>query len=266
TDHIPADWAAAANRMDEVWVPSAFNRETFQRSGVTKPLHVVPLGINPDYFNTGINSYRLGEMFTFLSVFEWGERKAPEILLKAFNEEFKSSDDAVLICKISNSDGDIDIAAQVRNFNLKPGGGRVVFSLNEIIPTYQLGSLYRSADCFVLPTRGEGWGMPMLEAMACGLPVIATNWGSHCDFMNEGNSYLLDVEKLIPAVAKCPYYKGFNWAEPSREHLRALLRRVYENRAEAREKGARAAADAHGRWTWDHSAQKVIARLKEIGS
>lgn len=265
TDRIPADWAAAANRMNEVWVPSTFNQRTFLESGVTKPIHVIPLGINPDYFNPAINSYRLGDIFTFLSVFEWGERKAPEILLKAFNDEFKNDEDAVLICKMFNSDGSVDITSQVRKLNLKPAGGRIVFSLNEIIPTYQLGSLYRSADCFVLPTRGEGWGMPMLEAMACGLPVIATDWGSHCDFMDEGNSYPLRVEKMVPAIAKCPYYTGFNWAEPSYEHLRALMRHVYENREEAREKGARAALDAHARWTWEHSAQKIIARLKEIG-
>lgn len=265
TDHIPDAWAAAANRMDEVWVPSSFNEETFRRSGVTKPIHVIPLGINPDYFNPSINAYRLGEMFTFLSVFEWGERKAPTILLKAFNDEFKSSDEVVLVCKISNSDGDIDIAREVRNLNLKPEGGRVVFSLNEIIPSYQLGALYRSADCFVLPTRGEGWGMPMLEAMACGLPVIATNWGSHCDFMNEENSYPLHVDRLVPAIAKCPYYAGFKWAEPSIGHLRELMRRVYENRDEARAKGQRAALDARENWTWEQSAQKIIARLKAIG-
>jgi len=265
TDRIPADWAAAANRMDEVWVPSEFNRETFRASGVTKPIHVIPLGINPDYFNPAINACRIGDMFTFLSIFEWGERKAPEILLKAFNDEFKSGEDAVLICKISNSDGDVDIASQVRDLKLNPGGGRIVFSLNEIIPTYQLGSLYRGADCFVLPTRGEGWGMPMLEAMACGLPVIATDWSSHRDFMNDGNSYLVKVEKMVPAEAKCPYYKGFQWAQPSHEHLRTLMRHVYEHRDEARAKGARAAGEAHAKWTWRHGAEKIIARLNEIG-
>lgn len=264
TDHIPAEWAAAANRMDEVWVPSAFNVETFQRSGVTKPIHVIPLGVDPDYFNPGIASWRLGDMFTFLSIFEWGERKCPEVLIKAFSDEFKHDEDAVLICKVSNSDGEVNVAAQVAALGLKPGGGRVVFSLNEIIPTYQLGALYRSADCFVLPSRGEGWGMPILEAMACGLPVIATDWSSHRDFMNSGNAYPLQVEKLVPAVAKCPYYKGFQWAQPSYGHLRQLLRHVYENRDEARAKGVRAALEARERWTWKHAAQKIIGRLEAI--
>ena len=66
---------------------------------------------------------------------------------------------------------------------LDPEGGRIHLSLNQEVPTYQLGVLYRSSDCFVLPTRGEGWGLPIIEAMACGVPVIATSWSAQCDFM-----------------------------------------------------------------------------------
>jgi GT2 family glycosyltransferase len=266
TDHIPAAWVAAANRMDEVWVPSSFNAETFRNSGVKRPIHVIPLGIDPDYFNPSITSYRLGDLFTFLSVFEWGERKAPEILLKAFNDEFKHDEDVALVCKTNNSDPGVNVATQVRRMKLKATGGRIIFSLNELIPTAQLPALYRSADCFVLSTRGEGWGMPVLEAMACGLPVIATDWSSHCDFMNEENAYPVRVERLVFAEAKCPYYKGFKWAEPSYEHLRAQMRHVYENREEARAKGARAAIEARERWTWNHGAKKIIGRLQAIGA
>lgn len=74
---------------------------------------------------------------------------------------------------------------------------------------YDMATLYRSADCFVISTRGEGWGMPILEAMACGLPAIATNWSSQVDFFNETNGYPVDVASLIDAKAKCPYYEGF---------------------------------------------------------
>ncbi|HZJ46241.1 MAG TPA: glycosyltransferase, partial [Pyrinomonadaceae bacterium] len=206
-DGLPASWVQSANMMDEVWTPSTFNRETFKRSGVTKPIHVIPLGVNPAYFNPGIKGYRIDGPFTFLTMFEWGERKAPEILLKAFNDEFGSSEDVVLICKAYNQDPAVHIPAQVRNYYLKDSGGRIVFSINEVVPSYQLGSIYRSVDCFVLASRGEGWGLPILEAMACGLPVIATNWSAQCDFISNDTAYLLDVERLRPAEAKCPYYE-----------------------------------------------------------
>lgn len=47
--------------------------------------------------------------------------------------------------------------------------------LPEGLPNEQMPSLYRAADVFVLPSRGEGWGRPHVEAMACGIPIIATN-------------------------------------------------------------------------------------------
>ena len=106
--------------------------------------------------------------------------------------------------------------------------------------------------------------MPILEAMACGLPVIATDWSAQCDFMNHGNAYPIQVERIVPAEAKCPYYKGFGWAQPSYEHLRALLRQVFENPGEARAKGMRAAEEVRAKWTWEHSARKIIARLDAI--
>jgi glycosyltransferase involved in cell wall biosynthesis len=197
-------------------------------------------------------------------MFEWGERKAPEILLKAFNDEFGSSEDVVLICKTYNQDPAVHIPAQVRNYYLKDSGGRIVFSINEVVPSYQLGSIYRSVDCFVLASRGEGWGLPILEAMACGLPVIATNWSAQSDFISNDTAYLLDVERLRPAEAKCPYYEGFNWADPSYEHLRSLMRHVFENRDEAKTLGVRASAEVLTKWTWEQSVKKIIARLDEL--
>jgi hypothetical protein len=265
TTQIPSEWVRQANLMDEVWVPSTFNLRTFQNSGVKRPIHVIPLGVDTNYFNPGIVGHPINDVFSFLSVFEWGERKAPEIMLKAFNDEFRANEPVVLICKTLNNDAGVDLSSQVEKLRLRRSGGRIVFSVNEVVPTYQLGVLYRSADCFVLATRGEGWGMPILEAMACGLPVIATNWSAHCDFMHEDNAFPVEVEKLVPAEAKCPYYKGFQWAQPSYEHLRQQMRYVFEHQDEAREKGLRAASEMQSNWTWGHSAEKIIARLEELG-
>ena len=82
--------------------------------------------------------------------------------------------------------------------------------------------------------------------------------------MHQGIAYPLRIRKTIPAVAKCPYYEGFRWADPDPEHLRALLREVYENRDEARRRGAAAAREMAERWTWDHVAGKILARLEEL--
>lgn len=266
TDRMPAEWVRKARLMDEIWVPSHFNAQTFRDSGLDKPIYVVPLGVDPDHFNPGILRSPLNGMYTFLSIFEWGERKAPELLLRAFNEEFRADEPVLLVAKVLNVDPGVDVEREIANLALNPNGGRIHVSLNQVVPTHQLGVLYRSADCFVLTTRGEGWGMPVIEAMACGVPVIATDWSAHRDFMNARNAYPLPVAALVPAVAKCPYYRGFRWAEPSYPDLKRLMRHVFLHQEEARLKGEIASREVRENWSWNQAARKIITRLDAIRS
>lgn len=260
---LPSKWVEGCNRMDEVWVPASFNVETFRRSGVTVPIHVMPLGVDIDYYHPRITGFRPSSRFTFLSVFEWGERKAPEVLLRAFAQEFKQAEDVLLILSIFNRDPTVDVEVEVRKLSLRPSAP-IAILVNPELATYQMGSLYRSADCFVLPSRGEGWGMTALEAMACGLPVIATGWGGPADFLHDDVGYPLDWS-LVPAQARCPYYAGFEWAEPDFEHLRFLMRQVVDDPALAALKGQAAALEVAARYSWDDAARRVRERLLALG-
>ena len=266
-DGFPPDWVRQANQMDEVWVPTEFNRRGFLASGVKRPLHVVQLGVDGNYFHPGIRAYPnpAGE-FVFLSIFEWGERKDPWLLLRTFNETFSAGEPVRLLCKVINRDGGLSLKQEIRKLRLKESGGKISWLFNLEFPHYQLGALYRSADCFVAVSRGEGWNMPLMEAMACGLPAIATDWGAHTEFLHEGIAYPLRCRGTVPAVAKCPYYAGFSWANPDPDHLRHLLREVYESRDEARRRGQAAAAEIASRWTWQNTARKIVARLEAIGA
>lgn len=266
-DGFPKEWVRQANEMDEVWVPTDFNRRGFLESGLRRPISVIPLGVDVNYFHPEIRGHPnpLGE-FVFLSNFEWGERKEPWMLLKVFNETFSSRESVRLLCKIINRDPSVHVVDEIRKLALKESGGKISFLFNREFPYYQLGSFYKSADVYVSAGRGEGWDMPLMEAMACGLPSIATDWGAHKDFVHEGNSYPLQIRRTVPAVAKCPYYEGFSWADPDPDHLRFLLREIYENQDEARGRGAVAAREMATSWTWDHSAARIAARLEALSA
>ncbi|HWW59837.1 MAG TPA: glycosyltransferase [Thermoanaerobaculia bacterium] len=264
-DGFPADWVRQANAMDEVWTPTEFGRDALLASGVKRPISVIPLGVDPDHFHPAVHRIpnRSGD-FVFFTNLEWGERKYPELLLRVFNATFRRQDDAILVCKIINRDPAVDLRNRIRSLHLDEDGGRIYFIHNKELPHYQLATLYRSADCFVTTSRGEGWGLPLLEAMACGIPAIATDWGAHQAVLDPADTYPLRIRGTIPAISNCPYYDGFSWADPDGEHLAELLRHVYENRGEAAARGARAAARVRTTLTWSHSAKAILERLRAV--
>ena len=264
---FPYEWVRQAQKMDEVWVPSSFAREAFLSCGLTKPIYTIPLGIDTEIFRPeGDRLESPNDEYVFLAVFEWGERKEPEMILKTFNSAFSASEDVRLVVKIMNTDPQVNLSERVAALNLDSKGGRIDFIVNREFAREDLPLLYRSADCFLSPSKGEGWNMPLMEAMACGLPSIATDWSAQTEFFNSSNGYPIQVEKVEPARAKCPYYEGFYWAKPDKEHFRYLMRYVFENRKEARAKGLTAAKDVAENWTWENAARQIRDRLSDITS
>ena len=97
---------------------------------------------------------------------------------------------------------------------------------------FELAQLFRGADAFVLPTRGEGWGLPTMQAMSMGLPVISTNWGGSVDFTTKETSYLIELDGVEEVPKDSPYgwREGKKWAIPSQSHLEELMMTVYQVR------------------------------------
>ncbi len=261
---FPDEWVRQANQMDEVWVPASFNVEGLRRCGMRRTVRVMPLGVDVDHFHPRVKPLKLPYGFVFLTVLEWGERKSCDTILSIFNDEVRRSEDVVLICKVMNRDGSVDLHSEIAKLRLKRSGGRIRLLLNYQVPHYQMAALYRTANCVLFPSHGEGWNMPAVEAMACGCPVIATAWGAHLDYMTDSNSLLLRNKGCVPAVAKCPYYAGFEWAEPDPEHLRHLIRYAIEHPNEIGRVGRRASEDIRSRYSWRQSADRIRDRLQAL--
>jgi glycosyltransferase involved in cell wall biosynthesis len=273
TDRIPDGWKERCNALDEVWVASEFNRETFTASGVDpRKLRVLHAGVDTDLFRPGVQPLNLPHRrrFNFLSVFDLQPRKGSDLLLRAYLTEFKPDDDVALVLKISqHSDPQMDPEAQLAYFIEHEVGLRLeetppVILLNGYLTQAEMAGLYAAADAFVLPTHGEGYGRPLLEAMSCELPVIATAWGGQMDFMTSDNSYLLDSEGLVPASVEEEIFAGHLWAQPSVDHLRQLMREVVSRPEEARRHGQRARQDMVANWDWSVVAPRWVNEFRRL--
>ncbi len=261
SDSLPDGWADRCQAMDEVWVPSHFSRKTFAAAGVDEGrLRVMHEGVDTNLFQPGVKPLKIPQTrgFNFLAVSDWIQRKGFDVLLRAYLTEFKPDEDVALILKIYTiNDPFADPEARLlyfveREVGLKLEQSPPIILLNGFIPNADMPRLYAAADAFVLPSRGEGFGRPYIEALACERAVLATRWSAQLDFLHDGNSYLIEPEGIVPVPADVDgeYYAGHHWAEPSVDHLRQLMRQVFSHPEEARQRAARGRAELVERWDW----------------
>jgi glycosyltransferase involved in cell wall biosynthesis len=125
--------------------------------------------------------------------------------------------------------------------------------------------LLRRMDAFVLPSRGEGFGLCGLEAMATGLPLIATAWSGPVEYLDPADSFPLEyrLSEAGGAASNHVRYHGL-WAEPDVQHLRYLMRWLFEHPGEARRRGRLAADRVRRDWSWEGPARQICRDLDEV--
>jgi hypothetical protein len=234
-DKICDRWVRACNRMDEVWVPTQMNKEAFVASGVNVRVRVVPLGIDTSQFRPTFLPMVAHDDFKFRFVASgyWQLRKRWDLLLIAFAEEFGEQKDVGLICKTVSEQGPEEVTSQVHSWV----GHRIddqVAVIEGGFPWWEYVGILRACHAFVLPTSGEGWGCPPVQALACGLPVIVTDCQGPGEVLRgEAGEPLPGVRfvaaELAPTGVQHEYYEGSNWWVPDVADLRAAMREVYEN-------------------------------------
>jgi glycosyltransferase involved in cell wall biosynthesis len=258
TTTLPADKVAILQTMDEVWTPSLWGRQILIDNQINAAkVGVVPEGVDVECFLRWPETNDSRRPFRFLCVGKWEQRKGVEDLINAFCDCFQRDEPVELVLHCFNPYlPGFDLEAHIRRC-VPLNGPKIIASH----PTDQSGMirLYNSCDAFVLPTRAEGWGLPITEAMACELPVIVTEYSAPLEYLSPAFAYLIPVEKLVSAHD--PHFFSASefglWALPDFLSLRRLLRHVFESPAEAREKGRRARAEVCRQWTWDHAVRKA---------
>lgn len=244
TDKCNPEWVSAVNKMSVVIVPSEHVKQTLTSSGnVTTPVHVIG-----EWFIPEILTHRdplplnLKTNFNFLIVSQMtaqnssDDRKNILDTLKWMLDVFKDDKDVGIILKTNFGRGTkIDkrfTQDNVEKFIAQNRKGLFpkIYLLHGTMSSEEIARLYRhpSIKCYVNLTRGEGFGLPILEAAVAELPVIATNWSAHLDFMKLGKFVAIDYTLIdIPAskIDNNIFVTGTKWAQPLEADFKKRLQK-----------------------------------------
>ena len=272
TSVLPKDWPELCNQMDEIWVPSTWNVKVFKDSGVKKPIICIPHVVECEDIS-GIQPFdQKGENYWFYSIFQWTARKNPFALLMAYFTEFWNTDNVILAIKTYRKNTTSGEKQIIKNDieNIKrilglPKYPPVLFYSN-LMTSEEMKKLHKTGDCFVLPSKGEGWGIPFAEAMSFGNPVVGPNYGGNIDFMNETNSFLIEThEEPVHGMVWMPHYTGLmTWGNPDIMDLRKIMRYVFENKEEARKIGQKGKETIKDECNKEVIGRLMINRLNQI--
>jgi glycosyltransferase involved in cell wall biosynthesis len=240
---------------------SGFCRSVLAQLGLPEhDCHVVPLGYSPEILEEG-PPQRRESRFRFLTVTNSHDlgRYNTDAVIEAFDAAFEPGEDVALVVKdYGAASGD----ATLRGRLARRGGGPRVDYLTEFTGKRELIRLYKSSDAFVSAHRGEGFAMKILDAMACGLPVITPLFGGPTEYCTAENC--LPVAFSLVPMGDCLDTRSLRitndplWAEADVESLRRQMRYAYDRREESSAVGARGRDEVVGRYTWEQAARTLI--------
>lgn len=245
SDQMGRQWVTNCNRLDYILVPNEFQKKAFEKSGISKPVIVIPHGTETEKFPYFERPKR--DIFTFGIVGWLNERKGVFDVIKAFSSEFDSSEPVKLVLKTSN------MAFGYYRYFTDPR----ITTIRSLITPGELNELYRSFDCFVFPSRAEGVGQPPREAMATGLPVITTNYSGLEELCDPKICYPLQPIRFETGVNPQNLEQPGKWAKIDVRELMYQMRYVYEHQEEARQKGKKAAQWIRDKFSWINCAYKL---------
>jgi glycosyltransferase involved in cell wall biosynthesis len=269
---VPRAWVGPIlAAVDEVWVPSRSVLRAFVSSGVPEDrLAVVPNGADPELFRPGLCPLPLPTAKGVKLLFVGGTipRKGFDVLLAAYRRAFTAADDVALVVKEMGAGTFYrgqTAEKMIAEHRADPAAPEVVF-LTEDLGGRDLARLYAACDALVHPYRGEGFGLPVLEAMASARPVVVTSGGPTDEFVPPSAgwrvparlAYFAEEKVGDLATAGRPW-----WLEPDPDALAAALREVVRDAAGRERRGAAARRAALG-WTWARTAAAVEDRVRVL--
>ncbi len=224
---FPLEWIESFNEhLQGMTCLSRHVEKIMGDHGVTVPMSVSGCGVDHWVRIASDKTYQIkAKSFRFLHVSSCFPRKGADLLLKAYGRMFTSADDVTLVIKTFPNPHN-EIHQWLADARSEQGHFPDVLIIEEDMSDPQLKSLYEQCHAMVAPSRAEGFGLPMAEAMLSGLAVITTGWGGQVDFCNKDTAWLVDYS-FVPARTHFGLFNSV-WAEPDIEHLAQIMRVVYD--------------------------------------
>jgi glycosyltransferase involved in cell wall biosynthesis len=243
TSKLPLKWVNDINLVDEVWVPSNFNKQSFIDSGVKVEIKVVPHIWHPQklFKKSNIKIYDFckneipNDRFTFYSIGELNFRKGIEDLVEVFNKLNEKYRDTQLILKLHYKDHSRKnkeyCISKIRELTDKIGIS--IFVIFENLTNQQILSLHSFGDCYVSLNKGEGFGLTIFDAFNYGKKVITTGYGGQIDFLGTDYSGLVNykIDKVSGMESfSTNYLSDQEWAYPDLDHAYDLMENCYKDK------------------------------------
>jgi glycosyltransferase involved in cell wall biosynthesis len=255
----------------ELWLPSAWGYATAITNGIdANKMRIVQEGVDPYTFHP--YNKPTPKDFRFLLIGKYESRKSIDETIDAFAAEFSDAENVHLIIK-SDFFKDGDIKHQQLSDKISATGSKNIHLYWGHADLESIAQLYRSSSVFVFPTKAEGWGLPIIEAAACGLPIITTEYSAHTEFLSDITSSTLFVDyKIQPIDCEdyCKFYPAADgdygsWAVPEIDSIRHCMRQAYTNHEALSKKALVNSDKIRSKWSWFNSAQKVLKTLENRG-
>lgn len=277
---FPERWVAKINKeCDQLWVHSRWVRAQAIAGGVEpRRVRVLPLGIDPHIYKPQGAVYPLAtkKHFKFLFVGATVLRKGIDLLLDAYGKTFTRADDVCLVIKDHGDDvfyKGISYRDEIAKWQRKPDAPEILY-LNSYLSAHEMGALYRACDVGVFPYRAEGFGMPILEAMACGTPPIVPKFGACLDFCTPSTAFLMPVRRIrlpvqgefaINTLGFTEELQQVDFCQARVETLSEFLVKAYRlPKARLQQKAHTGTACALSSFTWQHSAAQGLRHLAAL--
>lgn len=259
--NIPENYVASINKLKAICTASDWAAEVLKANGVITKIFVVPGGVNTLKYNKTIrrSAPANDEPFVFGHIGKYENRKNTDLLVKCFLDKFNGNDKVKLLLSVTNPHVKEDSKTLLENkFGVHKNIEFVPF-INDI------RNFYKKIHCAVFPTNAEGIGLPIVEALACGIPTIVSYNSGIKQYINEDIAILLTDLKMIPVYDKNFFPNegqfGF-WESPKEEELSNKLAEVSSNYEEYLKIGDNAAVYMHEKFNWKIAADKLDEVLR----